>query len=72
MTPVKQPTEKEMDEMQNSQLFEGDIMGVPSDEDPTIYLQRDLPLEDYDSYDHIFSKPVCINLLNLIKKNLFF
>ncbi|CEF71658.1 Astacin-like metalloendopeptidase [Strongyloides ratti] len=57
MTPVKQPTEKEMDEMQNSQLFEGDIMGVPSDEDPTIYLQRDLPLEDYDSYDHIFSKP---------------
>lgn len=42
--------------MQNSELFEGDIMGVPADEDPTLYIQRDLPLGDYDSYDHIFKK----------------
>uniref|UniRef100_A0A0N5A6B5 Metalloendopeptidase n=1 Tax=Parastrongyloides trichosuri TaxID=131310 RepID=A0A0N5A6B5_PARTI len=56
-TPVKQPTEKEMDDMQNSALFEGDIMGVPDDEDPTMYIQRDLPLGDHDSFEHIFRTP---------------
>uniref|UniRef100_A0A0N5BDF3 Metalloendopeptidase n=1 Tax=Strongyloides papillosus TaxID=174720 RepID=A0A0N5BDF3_STREA len=56
-TPVRQPTEKEMDEMQNGDLFEGDIMGVPDDEDPTLYIQRDLPLGELDAFDHIFRTP---------------
>uniref|UniRef100_A0A7E4V8H5 Metalloendopeptidase n=1 Tax=Panagrellus redivivus TaxID=6233 RepID=A0A7E4V8H5_PANRE len=57
-TPVKKPTAEEVDAMQNSELFEGDIIGVPIDEDPTAFLEkrmRDQPLSD--NYDEIFMRP---------------
>uniref|UniRef100_A0AC34RDK2 Metalloendopeptidase n=1 Tax=Panagrolaimus sp. JU765 TaxID=591449 RepID=A0AC34RDK2_9BILA len=56
--PVVQPTAAEMDAMQNNELFEGDIIGVPIDEDPTNYINqrmRDEPMND--NYDEIFNKP---------------
>lgn len=59
-TPVKKPTDIEIDAMQNNDLFEGDIIGVPVDEDPSAYIQtklRDQPLDD--NYDEIFKRPVC-------------
>lgn len=61
-TPVKKPTSLEIDAMQNSNLFEGDIIGVPIDENPSAYLNkklRDQPLNEEDTnFDEIFNRPV--------------
>ena len=66
-TPVKKPTSSEIDAMQNSNLFEGDIIGVPVDEDPSTYLQkilRDQPMNDENTnFDEIFNRPVLIKIL---------
>uniref|UniRef100_A0AC35GFD3 Metalloendopeptidase n=1 Tax=Panagrolaimus sp. PS1159 TaxID=55785 RepID=A0AC35GFD3_9BILA len=60
-TPVKKPTSSEIDAMQNNNLFEGDIIGVPIDEDPTAYLNkilRDQPLNEEEiNFDEIFNRP---------------
>lgn len=54
--PVKKPTDAEIESMQNSLLFEGDIMGVPEIEKSDILKRlRDDPLLDEDE---IFRKPV--------------
>uniref|UniRef100_A0AC35TKW6 Metalloendopeptidase n=1 Tax=Rhabditophanes sp. KR3021 TaxID=114890 RepID=A0AC35TKW6_9BILA len=55
-TPVRQPSTNEMVAMENKDLFEGDILGVPIDEDPTKYIQRDLPIDSADKYDYIFKQ----------------
>uniref|UniRef100_A0A914CXD6 Metalloendopeptidase n=1 Tax=Acrobeloides nanus TaxID=290746 RepID=A0A914CXD6_9BILA len=53
--PVKRPTPAELDAIQNNRLFEGDILGIPLDEELQ-YRQRlkDSPLDDSDE---IFRKP---------------
>ena len=71
--PVEQPTPTELDAMQNTELFEGDIIGVPVDEDPTNYIEkkmRDQPLNDDIDFDEIFKRPVRI-IFSYFKK-LFF
>ncbi|GMR44687.1 hypothetical protein PMAYCL1PPCAC_14882, partial [Pristionchus mayeri] len=52
-TPVDRPTSAQLDAVQNSMLFEGDIMGMPSD---VAHLRRlrDDPMTDEDA---IFSRP---------------
>ncbi|KAE9553400.1 hypothetical protein FO519_003410 [Halicephalobus sp. NKZ332] len=58
--PVKKPTADELDAMQNTALFEGDIIGVPVDEDPTSFLEKkmkDEPLNDDINFDEIFKRP---------------
>uniref|UniRef100_A0A1I7XFZ0 Metalloendopeptidase n=1 Tax=Heterorhabditis bacteriophora TaxID=37862 RepID=A0A1I7XFZ0_HETBA len=51
---VVKPTEIQMDAIQNSLLFEGDIVGIPIDEVPKSgQRMRDQPLED----DEIFRRP---------------
>ncbi|EFO92981.1 CRE-NAS-14 protein [Caenorhabditis remanei] len=59
--PVKKPTDAEIESMQNSLLFEGDIMGVPEIEKSDILKRlRDDPLIDDDE---IFRKPFKKNIL---------
>lgn len=54
--PVPKPTAADLDAIQNSQLFEGDIVGIPSDEDDILKQRlRDSPM---DEYDHLFKRPV--------------
>ncbi|CAI2351472.1 unnamed protein product [Caenorhabditis sp. 36 PRJEB53466] len=61
--PVKKPTDAEIESMQNSLLFEGDIMGVPEIEKSDILKRlRDDPLLDEDE---IFRKPFH-SALNLV------
>ncbi|EGT47978.1 hypothetical protein CAEBREN_31707 [Caenorhabditis brenneri] len=61
--PVKKPTDAEIESMQNSLLFEGDIMGVPEIEKSDILKRlRDDPLVDDDE---IFRKPFH-SALNLV------
>uniref|UniRef100_A0A1I7TE85 Metalloendopeptidase n=1 Tax=Caenorhabditis tropicalis TaxID=1561998 RepID=A0A1I7TE85_9PELO len=61
--PVKKPTDAEIESMQNSLLFEGDIMGVPEIEKTDILKRlRDDPLIDDDE---IFRKPFH-SALNLV------
>lgn len=61
-----------MDSMQNNKLFEGDIIGVPVDEDPSMFLEkkmRDQPLND--DFDEIFKRPVGFFTFYLFKDNYF-
>ncbi|CAD6191889.1 unnamed protein product [Caenorhabditis auriculariae] len=54
-SPVAKPSPAEIEAMQNSLLFEGDIIGIPSDTDAVISKRmRDDPLLDEDE---IFRKP---------------
>ncbi|KAK6013481.1 hypothetical protein OSTOST_21202, partial [Ostertagia ostertagi] len=43
--PVDIPTDAILDAVQNSQLFEGDIIGMPSIDEPTLRRLRDDPLD---------------------------
>ncbi|CAI5449742.1 unnamed protein product [Caenorhabditis angaria] len=61
--PVKKPTDAEIESMQNSLLFEGDIMGVPEIEKIDILKKlRDDPMIDEDE---LFRKPFH-SALNLV------
>ncbi|TMS37352.1 hypothetical protein L596_004301 [Steinernema carpocapsae] len=51
-TPVKKPNAEELDAMQNVDLFEGDIVGIPLDEGPPL-LMRDVPID----YNYVFYRP---------------
>ncbi|KHJ88905.1 shTK domain protein [Oesophagostomum dentatum] len=61
--PVDIPTEAQLDAVQNSQLFEGDIMGMPTAEDEALRRLRDEPV-DIDEAD-IFGRPYH-SALNLV------
>lgn len=51
--------------MQNSLLFEGDIVGIPSDESEIINRRmRDSPMVDDE--DAIFSRPVSYHLIHVV------
>ncbi|KAK0397778.1 hypothetical protein QR680_002266 [Steinernema hermaphroditum] len=51
-TPVKKPNEAELDAMQNAELFEGDIVGIPLNESPPLRM-RDVPID----YNYVFDRP---------------
>ncbi|CAJ0596716.1 unnamed protein product [Cylicocyclus nassatus] len=60
--PVDIPTEAELDAVQNSQLFEGDIVGMPSEEEQALRRFRDEPHVDEAA---IFGRPYH-SALNLV------
>ncbi|PIO53670.1 hypothetical protein TELCIR_24987, partial [Teladorsagia circumcincta] len=49
------PTDAILDAVQNSQLFEGDIIGMPSMDEPTLRRLRDDPLDADEA--RIFGTP---------------
>lgn len=59
--PVDIPTEAQLDAVQNSQLFEGDIVGMPIVEEQAIRRLRDDPI-DIDEAS-IFGRPVTIRYI---------
>ncbi|WKY03081.1 hypothetical protein Q1695_016406 [Nippostrongylus brasiliensis] len=61
--PVDIPSEALLDAVQNSQLFEGDIVGMPSADDPSFRRLRDDP-SDFNE-DAIFGRPYH-SALNLV------
>ncbi|VDL76897.1 unnamed protein product [Nippostrongylus brasiliensis] len=63
LKPVDIPSEALLDAVQNSQLFEGDIVGMPSADDPSFRRLRDDP-SDFNE-DAIFGRPYH-SALNLV------
>ncbi|VDM65658.1 unnamed protein product [Strongylus vulgaris] len=61
--PVDIPTEAQLDAVQNSQLFEGDIIGIPSLEEQALRRLRDEPIDIDEAA--IFGKPYH-SALNLV------
>lgn len=72
---VDRPTPEQIEAVQNSQLFEGDIVGIPADAQVSVR-QHDMPIafdeDESEQAKRIFSKPVSHSSFSFSQRNVQF